>query len=132
MCLCALSECRGSALTATTYYGAGDKSTVTEKHSNYLASRMGSDSRFHTSEVATAVTMLALSSYDESTGSTQPDLTLEINSSPVELLSAEFAAGKQSIAERTIPFDDLANPPQPLTFRATGQGVLLNTNMYDK
>lgn len=104
-------------------HGAGDKSTVTEKHSNYLASRMGSDSRFYISSVATAVTMLALAAYDDSTGSAQPDLTLTINSDPVEVLSAEFKAGKESIAERTLRFDELASPPAPLTFNATGDGV---------
>jgi hypothetical protein len=85
---------------------------------------MGSDSRFDISEVAIAYTMMALSSYDKSTGSTQPDLTLTVQSDPVEVLSADFAAGKDSIVERTLSFDELAKPPNPLTFRATGSGVV--------
>lgn len=107
-------------------HGAGDTSVVTEKHSNYLASRMGADSRFYASEMATAVTMMALSAYDESTDSTQPDLALTVNSDPVELLSAEFAPGKQSIVQRTVRFDELETPPKPLTFLANGNGACHN------
>lgn len=94
-----------------------------EKHSNYLASRMGSDSRYYISSVTTAFTMMALSTYDASTDSLQPDLTLRVKSPPVEVLSAEFAPGKSSIVEQTVSFDDLANPPNPLTFVASGSGA---------
>lgn len=98
---------------------------VTEKHSNYLASRLGSDSRYYTSEWAVAATMAALAAYDEFTGSTQPDLSLEVRSDPVDILSAEFSSNTDSIVETTVPFNDLATPPNPLTFTASGTGMPL-------
>jgi hypothetical protein len=105
--------------------GNSTAAAIKEKHSNYLASQMGMDSPYYTSELSTAHTMLALGAYDKASGSAQPNLTLTVSSAPIQLISAEFAAGKPPVVENTTSFDTLAQPPAPLTFTASGTGGAL-------
>eukprot|EP00892_Ulva_mutabilis_P003496 jgi/Ulvmu1/1518/UM011_0248.1 len=101
---------------------AGNRTSVEEKHSNFIASRQGGTSPYFVSTRSVIQSMFALLEYDNVSGSTQPNLGLVVQSAPAQVLQASFTPQSNAIVEASISFDDLATPPAPLTFVANGTG----------
>lgn len=103
---------------------------MTEKHANFIAARQGGTSPFFVSTRSVIQSMFALLEYDNVSGSTQPNLSLVVQSLPTQILQATFNAQQNAIVESTTSFDDLATPPAPLTFVANGTGKTLVACMH--
>lgn len=81
--------------------------------------------------------MFALAAYDDSRGSTAPNVKLEVTSGDVELLEARWTSegtdGGDNTQEESTPlalvsnrvdWKDLASPPEDMLFRAIGSGEI--------
>jgi len=101
-------------------------STLTlQKIANYIA--QGSADQRWGGTFATATDAhrgFALSDYDTFTHSNEPNVQLSVSSGGSQLLTGSFTPGHTDDVSSTTAWEDLASPPAPLAFTATGSGEL--------
>ncbi|GMH43110.1 hypothetical protein BSKO_11032 [Bryopsis sp. KO-2023] len=119
----AKASAKNQALALLVFVRAGETNPLVEKLVNHVANEdSGSSVFFWTSPSATIVRMLAMAEYDQSRGSTSPDLDISARSNENTLLEAEFRKPTDPLVTTSTPFEDLGEDPDPLMFRSQGKG----------
>lgn len=104
---------------------AGFSTLTLQKIANYIA--QGSADQRWGGMFATATDAhrgFALSDYDVFTHSNEPNVQLTVSSGDSQLLTGSFTPGHTDDVSSTTAWEDLASPPAPLAFTATGSGEL--------
>ena len=94
-----------------------------EKLANFVAERAGSQTPYYYPSLSQAVVALSLALYDSQTGSAAPNLQLTVRSQPTVLLDELFNNASSAVAQASARWEELASPPAPLMFRASGTGA---------
>ena len=116
----------GAALAMGAGHMIDGFSTLTlQKLANYVA--QGSADQRWGGRYATAVDVhrgFGLSDYDTMTHSNAPDVQLSVSSGGQQILAGAFTPGHTDPISSSTRWEDLASPPRPLAFTATGSGEL--------
>lgn len=109
-------------------YANQTQDPLIDRLSQFVASgNAGSSFPVTSSPVTLILKMLSLSEYDQKTGSADPDLSVEIQSSNQTLLEGQFTSSSDPVISRDFNFEELDNPVGPLMFRSEGTGEVTLT-----
>jgi len=114
-----------SAMAGPTQQLAGFSTLSMQKLANYVA--QGSADQRWGGIYASATDVhrgFGLADYDVFTHSSTPNVQLSVSSGESQLLTGSFTPGHTDDVTSTTSWEDLASPPTPLVFTATGSGEL--------
>ncbi|CAD7704606.1 unnamed protein product [Ostreobium quekettii] len=113
---------QSQALALLVFVESNSSTQLVEKLANYVGRGGLSNGGFSDSAMAMIASLHALSQYDLSSGSIDPNVALNVSSGSIAILQALFDDPSDPIAESSTPFSALESPPPPLLFETQGTG----------